>query len=61
MRPVGRGERSLHWHLSWYDPRMIQKVMKKSELTDSSTGDNLSFWRSRPPSERIAAVEILRR
>jgi len=40
---------------------MIQKVMKKSELTDSSTGDNLSFWRSRPPSERIAAVEILRR
>jgi hypothetical protein len=38
-----------------------EPVIKKRRLTDSSTGNNLSFCRSRPPSGRVAAVETLRR
>jgi hypothetical protein len=45
----------------WYHCGMIQKSIQKRALTDSSTGDDLSFWKSRSPAERIAAVEILRR
>jgi len=43
---------------------MIQKVIKKTSLQDhnkTSIQDDLAYWRSRPPEERIAAVEFLRR
>jgi hypothetical protein len=41
---------------------MIEKVVKKADLADfSEVKENLAYWLSRPPSERVAAVEILRR
>jgi len=41
---------------------MIQKVVRKRKLTDaSSQADDLAYWLSRPPDERIEAVERLRR
>ena len=41
---------------------MIKKVVKKRPLNDpSAIKDDLEFWLSRPPEERIAAVEKLRR
>jgi hypothetical protein len=40
---------------------MIKKVVRKRRLTDTSVRDDLAFWLSRPPEERVAAVEILRR
>ncbi|MCP4642415.1 MAG: hypothetical protein GY851_18365 [bacterium] len=35
--------------------------MKKRSLTESSAADDLAYWLSRPPEERVAAVEFLRR
>ena len=41
---------------------MIQRVVKKANLGEfSEVKDNLSYWLSRTPEERIAAVEFLRR
>ena len=41
---------------------MIAKVVKKADLRDfSEIRENLEYWRSKPPEERIAAVERLRR
>ncbi len=40
---------------------MIQKVMKKRDLQDAEGRDDLAFWLTRPPDERVGAVEILRR
>jgi len=40
---------------------MIKRVITKSEITDSSTRRDLSYWLGRVPEERISAVEILRR
>jgi hypothetical protein len=40
---------------------MIQRVISKRHLTDNSVRDDVAYWRSRPASERIAAVENLRR
>lgn len=41
---------------------MIEKVVKKYELTDDSADkDDREYWLSKTPEERIAAVEILRR
>ena len=40
---------------------MIQKVIKKRKLDELPTNDNLLFWQSRSPAERISAVELLRR
>jgi len=40
---------------------MIQRVMAKRDLTESSVRDDVAYWRSRPAPERIAAVETLRR
>ncbi len=38
---------------------MIKKVIRKYDLKDK--GDDLAYWLSKSPGERVAAVEILRR
>ena len=41
---------------------MIQKIVKKGTIGElSSIEEDLAFWLSKPPAERIAAVEYLRR
>lgn len=41
---------------------MIQKVVRKANLKDfSEVKANLSYWLSKTPEERVAAVELLRR
>jgi hypothetical protein len=41
---------------------MIQKIVKKNNVDDfSSIREDLTYWLSRPPEERVAAVEYLRR
>ena len=41
---------------------MIKKVVKKYSLHNfSEVKENLTYWLSRPPEERIEAVEILRK
>lgn len=41
---------------------MIQKVVRKRKLGDpSAQADDLEYWMSRPPEERVEAVELLRR
>jgi hypothetical protein len=40
---------------------MIKKVITKRKIDDSSSLDDLAYWLSRSPEERISAVEILRR
>ena len=41
---------------------MIKKVVKKSDLSNfCEVRENLAYWLSRAPSERVAAVEYLRR
>lgn len=41
---------------------MIQKVVHKRNLRElSEVKENLAYWLSRPPEERIDAVEQLRR
>lgn len=38
---------------------MIKKIIRKTSLKDKNS--DLDYWLSRPSSERIEAVEILRR
>jgi len=41
---------------------MIQKIVKKRDLRDfSEVKENLAYWLSRTPEERIQAVEYLRK
>ena len=41
---------------------MIQKVVKKRNLKDSSSiKEDLAYWLSKPPEERVAMVDYLRR
>lgn len=40
---------------------MIKKVVTKKNLKDSETDQNLEYWLSKTPQERVEAVEILRR
>ena len=40
---------------------MIQKVINKRKINDSSIKDDLIFWLSKKAEERIAEVEFLRR
>jgi hypothetical protein len=40
---------------------MIKKVITKRKMDDSSLLDDLAYWQSRSPEERISTVEILRR
>jgi len=41
---------------------MIEKVVKKARLREfSEIKENLEYWLSKSPSERVEAVEILRK
>ena len=41
---------------------MIRKVIRKANLRDfSEAKENLSYWLSKDPEERVGAVEYLRR
>ena len=41
---------------------MIRKIIKKYDLDNySEIKQNLEYWLSRPPEERLAAVDALRR
>ena len=40
---------------------MIQKVVTKRKINESSSSDDLEHWLSCTVEERISAVEILRR
>ena len=41
---------------------MIQKVVKKASLLEfDEVSDNLAYWLSKSPEERVEAVELLRR
>jgi len=41
---------------------MIEKVVTRRSLKDSgSAKSDLAYWLSRPPEERVAAVDYLRR
>jgi len=40
---------------------MIEKVITKRKIDENSFLDDLAYWQSRTPEERISAVEILRR
>jgi len=41
---------------------LIQKVIKKANLRDfAEVRENLSYWLSKSPEERVEAVEYLRR
>jgi len=40
---------------------MIQKIVKKHRLQErTTTQDNLAYWLSKTPEERVAAVDYLR-
>ena len=42
--------------------KMIQKIVKIRDLDDrASIKDDLAYWLSRNPEERLAAVEYMRR
>ena len=42
--------------------KMIQKIVKKCSMDDfSSIREDLAYWLSRPPEERVATVDYLRR
>jgi hypothetical protein len=44
------------------DQDMIQKIVKKSKLENfSSVREDLAYWLSKSPEERVSAVEYLRR
>ena len=44
------------------DKSMIQKVVKIKSLEENdSRTDDLEYWLKRPPEERVAAVDYLRR
>ena len=41
---------------------MIEKVVKKMDIKDfSEIKENLEYWLSKDPSERVEAVELLRK
>ena len=40
---------------------MIKKVVRKHSINISSARADLAHWLRRPPAERIAAVEYMRR
>jgi len=41
---------------------MIQKIVKKGTMDKlSSIEEDLAYWLSKPPEERVAAVDFLRR
>jgi hypothetical protein len=46
---------------SEYTEMMLQRVVKKQKMHDSSSREEeLKYWLSQPPEARIEAVELLR-
>ncbi|MDD5457900.1 MAG: hypothetical protein PHF37_00685 [Phycisphaerae bacterium] len=39
----------------------MKKVVKKYRMSKASVQDELKYWLSKSPEERVSAVEILRR
>jgi hypothetical protein len=39
---------------------MIEKILTVKSSEYDSAADDLAYWLSRPPDERLAAVELLR-
>jgi hypothetical protein len=53
---------NLDLKFEWLVKEMIQKIVKKCNMDDfSSIREDLSYWLSRPPEERVATVDYLRR
>ncbi len=47
---------------TWYNINMIKKVVRRGNLKDfSEIKENLAYWLSRKPEDRVAALEQLRR
>jgi hypothetical protein len=42
-------------------PRLDKTIVRKARLSETSVKDELKYWLSKKPEERISAVEILRR
>ena len=40
---------------------MIKKIVRRKKLSTSSENEDLNYWLSKSPQERIEAVEILRK
>lgn len=40
---------------------MIKKIVRRKKLSTSSENEDLKYWLSKSPQERIEAVEILRK
>ena len=58
VRQNGKGHRP--WGI--WGIKMIEKTVKKFDLKrDSSIKEDLAYWLSKTPQERIAAIEFLRR
>jgi hypothetical protein len=46
----------------WYNKDMDRKIVQKHDMDNySEIRLNLEYWLSRPPEERLAAVDTLRR
>lgn len=46
---------------AWQDDRMMQKIVKKHRLQDHTTvQDDLAYWLTKTPEERVATVDYLR-
>ena len=54
-------DKDLHMELFPYTKAMIKRIITKKNLGESSVNDDLEYWLSRSPEERISAVEFLRR
>jgi hypothetical protein len=46
---------------SGYNEMMIVKKVTKKKLSESQDASDLRYWLSRPPAERFAALEEIRR
>ena len=40
---------------------MIKKIVCRKKLSDSTENEDLKYWLSKSPEERIEAVELLRK
>lgn len=40
---------------------MIEKIVTRRSLKDASSKDDLAYWLSKQPEERVAAVDYLRK
>jgi hypothetical protein len=61
FRPWEQNESPLQRYLS-PEAALMQRVVRKGKLQDvSEVKENLSYWLSKTPEERLGAVEYLRR